>query len=547
MSQLLEILGRAITIDITDLIWHWLNASKILKDQSRSARYSRLNKAVELIADLKLDAAADQLRMYLFENPECSYGRLAVAAILLHDNKLREAIKELNSVYLRQPNNTMALYALGYCYERLGKESEAIEFYQDCQKFKSYLQLPAQRLAAIYFKKGQSEKTIEQYEILKSEYPDDISMLVTLGHLYIAAEEYFKAIETFNTAILIHPDNFHSQDDEIDQLFAEGRFHEALEQLEYLLEKQPNRADLLMKHADILRMLGNNAEAVAQYEEALHMCPEFLEATIKLGTQYLQMHKEQLAAQQFNKAVEINDKIVDAYLGLATAQKLAGYINDAVGTLSLAAAIQPNSSMLFAETAVLRFQEGLRQNMPHQSEYDSEYDNVQDQPISNITGKVVDAHIHQIGRHPQNPDLHYRLGVLMMSVGRMTEAIMSFESAIEINPDYHRARNKLAVCLFEADRKAEAMEQLPASGHLDKDTLDLHYKTALLYCDKVKFASSLMNLERHLENNFARPDAAVNISIVLQNLGLLDRVTTMWDNLADTADQAINTDYPYHL
>jgi len=539
MSQLLEILGRAITIDIADLIWHWLNAAKLPKDDSQSARYSQLNQAIELIGVRKLDAAAEQMRLYLFENPSCTYGRLAAAAICLYNNHLQEAIKELNSVYLREPNNTMALYALGYCYERLGKESQAIEFYQDCLKFKSYLQLPAQRLAAIYFKNGQLEKTIEQYEILKNEYPDDISTLVTLGHLYIATTRYMQAIETFNTAILIHPDNFHNQDD-IDQLFAEGQFQEALERLEDLLQGQPNRADLLMKYADVLRVLGACDDAVSQYEEALRICPDFLEATIKLGTQYLQLHQERLAAQQFNKAVEINDKIVDAYIGLATSQKLAGNLSDAVGTLSLAAAIQPNSSLLFAETAALRFQDGLRENLP----FDNQYDNVQDDPI-NLTRAVIDAHRQQITHRPQNPDLHYRLGVLMMSIGRLSESIQSFQTVLEINPDYNRARSKLAICLFEIDQKAEALEHLPGPDRLDKDTLELHYKTALLYCDKVKFASSLMNLERHLEKNFARPDAAVNISIVLQNLGLLDRVTTMWDNLSDTADQAINADYPF--
>jgi len=539
MSQLLEILGRAITIDIADLIWHWLNAAKLPKDDSQSARYSQLNKAIELIGVRKLDAAAEQMRLYLFENPSCTYGRLTAAAICLYNNHLQEAIKELNSVYLREPNNTMALYALGYCYERLGKESQAIEFYQDCLKFKSYLQLPAQRLAAIYFKNGQLEKTIEQYEILKNEYPDDISTLVTLGHLYIATTRYMQAIETFNIAILIHPDNFHNQDD-IDQLIVEGQFQEALERLEDLLQGQPNRADLLMKYADVLRVLGACDDAVSQYEEALRICPDFLEATIKLGTQYLQLHQERLAAQQFNKAVEINDKIVDAYIGLATSQKLAGNLSDAVGTLSLAAAIQPNSSLLFAETAALRFQDGLRENLP----FDNQYDNVQDDPI-NLTRAVIDAHRQQITHRPQNPDLHYRLGVLMMSIGRLSESIQSFQTVLEINPDYNRARSKLAICLFEIDQKAEALEHLPGPDRLDKDTLELHYKTALLYCDKVKFASSLMNLERHLEKNFARPDAAVNISIVLQNLGLLDRVTTMWDNLSDTADQALNADYPF--
>lgn len=538
MSQLLEILGRAITIDTADLIWHWLDAAKLPKEDSQSVKYRQLNKAIELMGDRKLDAAAEQLRMYLFENPSCTYGRLAVAAICLNNNRLDEAVKELNSVYLRQPNNTMALYALGYCYERLGKESQAVEFYQDCLKFKGYLQLPAQRLAAIYFKNGQPEKTIEQYEILKTEYPDDISALVTLGHLYIATDRFSQAIETFNTAILIHPDNFHTQDDNIDQLFADGHFYEALEQIEDLLQTQPERADLFMKHADVLRMLGAAAEAVSQYEEALRICPDFLEATIKLGTQYLQLQQDQLAAKQFNKAVEINDKIVDAYIGLAISQKLSGSISDAVGTLSLAAAIQPNSSLLFAETATLRFQDGLNKNLP--------FDTQQEDPTKLIRA-VIAAHRQQIKNRPQNPDLHYRLGVLMMSVGRITEAIQCFRAALDINPNYTRARSKLAICMFEIDRKSEVLDLLTGPDCLDKDTLELHYKTALLYCDKVKFASSLMNLERHLEKNFARPDAAVNISIVLQNLGLLDRVTAMWDNLSDTADQAINADFPFFL
>jgi len=128
----------------------------------------------------------------------------------------------------------------------------------------------------------------------------------------------------------------------------------------------------------------------------------------------------------------------------------------------------------------------------------------------------------------------------MMNVGRMGHAIESFRTALGINPAYTRASSKLAVCLLETDCKTEAMNQLTSSDCLDKDTLQLHYQTALLYCDRVKFASSLINLEHHLERNFASHDATVNISIILQNLGLLDRTTAMWDNLTDTANQALS-------
>ena len=532
MSRLLEILGRAMTVDTAELIWHWLNAVQLTEDDSESAQAQPLNKVIELMNDRRTEAAEEQLRLYLFDNPSCVKGRMAAAAIWLDKNQIPDAVEELNSVYLRQPNNTMALYALGHCYERLGKESQAVEFYQDCLKFKNYLQLPRQRLAAIYFKNGQLEKTIREYELLKDEYPDDISTLVTLGHLYIAGERYTDAIETFNTAILIHPDNFHSGDDDIDLLIADGQLHEALEQLEDLLQKQPDRADLMVKHADVLGMLGATTESVCQYEEAIRICPDFLEATIKLGTQYLLLNAEQLAAQQFNGAAEINDKIVDAYIGLAIAEKLAGNASNALATLSLAAAIQPNSSLLFAETATLQFKAGLGPNSAIHNGDDS----------ANLMEAVIGAHRQQIAHRPQNPDLHYRLGVLMMSVGRINEAIKSFRTALQINPTYTRARSKLAVCLFETGQKKPALEQLTGPERLDKDTLQLHYKTALLYCNRVKFASSLINLDRLLESNFTSADATVNISIVLQNLGLLDRATAMWDSLSATASQAMNPD-----
>jgi tetratricopeptide (TPR) repeat protein len=527
MSVLLELLGRAISIDTADLIWHWLNEHRSAAAET-NPQYLHLSNIIDLMGDMKLPQAEEQLRLYLFENPSCTQGRMAAAAICLRKNKLSEAVEELNSVYMRQPNNTMALYTLGYCYERLGKEAQAVEFYQDCLKFKNYLKPPAQRLAAIYFKNGQLEKTVQQYELLKQQYPDDISTLVTLGYLYCANKDYTRAIETFNTAILIHPDNFLIRDDYLEQLISDGLLQEALERLENLLDEQPDRADLIAKQADVLSMFGETADAISLYQQALRICPEFLEATVKLGAQYLKLDAKQSAAQQFNRAVEINDKIVDAYIGLAVSEQSAGYHSKVDTTLCLAAAIQPNSSFLFSEAARLLFE--TTKHLPSDCI----------EHIIDTRQAVIDSHVREINRRPQNADALYRLGILLMSSGSLSDAAKAFRSVLDINPLYIRAKIKLSICLFEIGQRSDCLEQIAQLTHFDKEVLQLHYSVGLLFCDKLRFASSLFNLHQHMLKNFSCEDTAVQVSIALQNLGLIDRVSAIWENLTEVATSTLH-------
>jgi len=338
----------------------------------------------------------------------------------------------------------------------------------------------------------------------------------------MAVSKYNQASDTFSKAILIQPDNFLPENDQIDTLIEAGELNEALDLIEKSIEDYPERPDLLLRRASVLASLGNDDQALEQFNEIISICPYFLDANIKLGSHYLRINKPASAAVQFVRAALINDRLVDAYLGLAAAQKFSNNTSEALTTISLAAAIDANGPLLFAQAACLQC------NLPPLD--------TKTRPIDNI----LTAQKQMLEMHPQNPELHYRLGVLMMSIGRITEAAELFKRALALNPIFAAARNKLAVCFYETDETALALETLELPGYIQADTLDLHYRIALLYCDKIKFASCLLDLEQWLHDTLASTDAVVNISIVLQNLGLLDPAYSTWDNLVPVASAQID-------
>ncbi len=520
MGHLLQIFGRGIEVETTDLIWGWLGQTAEALADSDPDHSRQLDIIIQNANTKKPALMRKSIEQYHSAHPRCYYANLAEAAGALADSRLNEAYDLLKKVYSRCPRNVTALYALGHCCERLGKEDDAIAFYQDCLKFKNYLKLPRQRLAAIYFKKGQIENTIREYQNLATEYREDLTVLLTLGYLYIAASRYKNAVDTFSAAILMLPDNFNPDTDPIDSLIASDNLYDALHEIDEFLSQYPDRPDLLLRRASVLAALGHQDQAIDDFNNTITLYPHFIEANINLGVYYLHSDKPSSAAMQFTRAAHINDCIVDAYIGLATAQKLAGNTKEALVSLSLAASIENNGPLLFAEAARLQLQS------PHVDHHHK---------LCGSLAPVLDAHIQMLNLRPYNPELHYRFGTLLMSIGRVTEAVAMYEKSLELNPNFSTARNKLAVCLYETDEKALAFETLCPPTCVHPDSLDLYYRISLLYCDKIKFASSLLNLEQWLEETLTLNDSA-NISVVLQNLGLIDPAMASWDNLQQAVD-----------
>ena len=531
MNQTLDVFGRGVTVDTADLISGWLCEYCALKDRE-GVLESGLKEVVSLLGENKADALESALRCYLFSHPHCVPGHLASAASALQNRDLALAVEELVWVYAKQPSNTVCLYALGFCHELLGEAPKAIEYYQDCLKFKMNLELPLQRLAAIYVKNRQFDHAIEQYEHLKNIFPDDISLYITLGHLQAASGNPVGAINTFNAAILLHPDSLLFQDSELERLVDENEFHEALDYIDMQLNTYPGRADLLAKKGDILTMLGETSEAISAYSESLDQCPGFLDVAVKLGTLHMKNESFLPAASLFVKAMEINDQITDAYLGLALAHRRSKDNHGALAAMCSASMILPNSILLFSEAAKLLvttlYGHGSGDVAAHGGLMEEEL------PDNACQAAAVEAHKAQIAMQPSNPAPYYRLGLMQLRTEGPHVAKHAFRQAVTICPTYCRANAKLSLCLLGEGDNEGALQQLELNETMSAESLGLHYQTALLYSDRVKFASSLLNLSYNLTQNLTESDCAFKIAVMLEGMGVIDKVEAMWDGLHET-------------
>ena len=123
ISKILEIFGRAVNIDTPQIIWHWIDAT-INKDGCLAD--ASMGEILELMCNLKLHLADEKIQNYKEANPGSVIAEMAEAMLCLKRNKVQQTIAHLDYVYQCQPNNTMALYALGHCYERLDRDDLAV-------------------------------------------------------------------------------------------------------------------------------------------------------------------------------------------------------------------------------------------------------------------------------------------------------------------------------------------------------------------------------------------------------------------------------------
>lgn len=155
------------------------------------------------------------------------------------------------------------------------------------------------------------------------------------------------------------------------------------------------------------------------------------------------------AIDAYRRALEQDDAMADAWLGLGIAQAETGLFEAAVQTLERARAISPSDVRCsFALGQAYRELERHRD--------------------------AVDCYRQALQIEPRNVQLLQNLGIALKAEGRSAEALGCYEQALALDsrvPELHRNRGN---ALYELGRLTEALASYQRALELRPDALDVH-------------------------------------------------------------------------
>ena len=532
-------LGRGLQHDLADVLdrYFWSPTTGTIEELEASCRDRpgqadrRLRLGLAYMHSARPADAIEHLAEAARLGPDDVADHLALASAYEQEGQPARALEALKVADRTRPGEAPILFAIGLCLEKLRCPAEAARYYRSATERDGGLLPARQRLAAVDLVLGDLDEAIEQHQAMRYEGPDESWLHAALGHLHHRAGRHGEAVREFQTAIVIGPENWSPVDDEIAALVDEGQTREAIERLQQLIEKQGPFADLRIRLADLYSQVGDDEAATRFYLAAIDLEPNYLEAFVKLGTQHLTRRRWDQAAEAFHNAVEVNDSLLLSYVGLGVAHAAGGRRAEAVNSFELAAAIEPNSTILFAEMARMQLKAAADEfaeapdSGPPPTALHVELDD------GDLMRRQLDRHAECVRRHPDDADVRFRYGVLLRSEDRGAEALEQFAGAVEINPSYVQAIIRLGITQQELGLADEAIETFRRALEISPEHVQVHYRLGLLYTDRRQLEQAVSYMEAAAGEAPGNKQVRASLALALQNMGLMDRTAATWRSL----------------
>jgi len=356
----------------------------------------------------KMEEAVRAYRRALEIHPQYFESYEALGTLYMDQQKWPEAEDNLKRCLEINSQYAPAHAALGALYNRTGRAEEAIPELERSLELNPNAWQAHFELAQALLAKGQAQEAEPHARRAREMEPKQPLTHLVLGNVLLKRNDLAGAKQEYKSFLEVAPDAPMA-----------GQVREKIAQMDRHMEQPPAaRAQASPAPRNAQREFSDGKKsleqgqlepALAHFNKATEIYPEFVEAHHMKGTILLDQQDWPGAEQSFRRSLEINSNYAPSYVGLGTLYNYQRKPAEAAAMLQRAVELDPNAWQAHFELAQTHL--ALRQ--------------------------VSEAETHAQRAHeldPKNPLVHVLLGNVFLVERKLPSARQEFQHYVELDP-----------------------------------------------------------------------------------------------------------------
>lgn len=472
-------------------------------------------------------------------------------ALQLRLKQYPEAIASLNQSLKRQAKNSQALTDQCIAWTKIGNKDAAVSACDQALKINANWgersAVVAHHYRSVALDQAEAyQAAIGFYEQMLAQEPNNSLVLLYRCLAFGKLAEHPKAIESCTPA-LSGDGNWGIETPAIawsTQGLAyrhTGQLESAVQSFDRALLLSPNEAETWRNLGDTLRQLKRSTEALTAYNRLVELQPNSSQALLAQCTVMNQLQQAETALVACQKAIQVNQdwgasNIAQAWNQQSLALAMSDKLEEALAAANRAVGMRPDWGEAWSDRAVVlwylnRYEEALasvQQALKLDASNPRAWAN-QGRILRSLNQpeNAIAAYTEALKLDPQNAAIWANQSAVQWSIGDHSAALESADSAIKVDPNLAQAWQNRAVALVALKNYTEAQTSYEQAISLDKTNAASWTGLGLVLVQLQDYPEAIQALQTALSLNPQQP-------IAQQAL----KVLTEWQNQSQTNPQS---------
>ncbi len=421
---------------------------QVLKDNPKDNDAVAMHAALALqTGDVQMVASAVQdLQSLVSKSPQNHLLRFSLGSALATKGDLDQARIQLEEAVRLRTDFIAARELLSRIYLIRGEPAKSLKEADEILKLdKNSLAAKLMRSSSL-LSLGERDKARQELdEVLKSS-PQSTEAKFQLGYLSFQERKFKDSEDIFRALHKSNPNDFRGLVGVIENDVAQGRFKEAIDELQREIAKDPKRNDVKQALAKVYVRAEQYDAALKLYSELLAPNPKSADLLFQMAETYKRKGDLTQAAEFFRKASSAQPNDTLALLQLGLLMDGTGKREQAKPIYEQILRLQPDHPIALNNLAFIKAEEGQDLDSALTMAQRARQKAPGDRAIAdtlgwiyikkNLSDDAVRVFVDLVTKEPGNPTFRYHYGLALLQKGDKLSARKEFEEALKKNPSH---------------------------------------------------------------------------------------------------------------